>query len=342
MDELTRFPNWGIYGHDWAVDFLRKGLLYQRTRHAYLFVGADNIGKNSLAHAFAMTLNCGADDPDLRPCGVCRSCKRVKSGNHPDLLYSDNDEKSGQLKIDAIRDVMRLLALKPFDSRYRIGLFLDFDHAQARAQDALLKTLEEPAPHALLFLVAESMDGIMPTIASRCQVIHLRPVPLQQVEQVLLAHDCPPEQAQLIARLSAGRLGWALSALNNADALNLRLEHLEALRRILSQTRRQRFDVAEDIAKLANKDKPAVRLILEAWQSYWRDILMLIHQRPDGVCNIDKQAELKQVAQQISPEVAYQALKATRKILGETLYTNANARLVFETLCLDYPRVQLN
>lgn len=341
MDELTRFPQWDTYGHDWAVDYLRKGLAHQRTRHAYLFIGADNIGKTHLALAFARALNCTEEDASLRPCGRCDACTRLKKGNFADLLRSENDEKSGQLKIDAIRDVIRLLALKPFNARYRIGLFLDFDHAQARAQDALLKTLEEPAPHALLFLVAESLDGIMPTITSRCQVIPLRPVPLELVERVLLSHGASMERARLLARLSAGRLGWALTALAEPKLLEQRSAYLDSLHALLGQSRRYRFEVAEEIAKVANRDKPSVRLMLEAWQSYWRDVLLVLHQQSEHLCNVDKQAEVRQVAQQLSPQTAYQALQATRKILGETLQTNANARLMFEALFLDYPRLNV-
>src|SRR5690606_21134427 len=146
-----------------------------------------------------------------------RSCKLIYSQNHPDMLYSERDEKTGRLKIDALRDVMRLLALKPYDSRYRVAIFEGFDHAAPRAQDALLKTLEEPAPHAVLILLAESNENIMPTIVSRCQIIPLRPVSQAEVKGFLQMHGADDERATLLARLSSGRIGWALTALQRSE-----------------------------------------------------------------------------------------------------------------------------
>ena len=205
----TREPtthNWHIYGHDWAVDFLRRGLLNGRTRHAYLIIGTRSVGKMTLAQNFAMSLNCLHDDLSERPCFQCKACKSILSGNNPDLIYSQVDE-SGRLKIDEVRRVTRLLALKPYASRYRVAIFDDFDMASPQSQDALLKTLEEPASYAVLILLAQSTDRILSTIPSRSQIIPLRPVPLETVKQQLVTHGADDQRADLIARLSYGRMG---------------------------------------------------------------------------------------------------------------------------------------
>lgn len=326
---------WPVAGHDWAVQFLQKSLLHRRVRHAYLILGAQNIGKGTLAHAFAQTLQCEAEDEAARPCQQCGSCRRLRSGNHPDLLYTQNDEKTGALKIDAIRDITRLIALKPFSGRYRIAILDDFDGASPPAQDALLKTLEEPSPYAVLILLAQSTENILPTITSRCQIIRLRPASQQVVREVLLREGADPDQADLLARLSSGRIGWALQALHDEGVMADRQQALEQLEVAIAGSRAQRFALAEDLGKLS---KPALRYILEIWQTYWRDLLLLVEGSPVKPCNSDRSRELERLSLGMQPADALRALRATRELLLRTLNTNANARLALEAMFLEYPQ----
>ena len=332
---MTSHDPWHIYGHDWAVEFLQKGLRHQRIRHAYLITGTEAIGKSTLAHRFAQALNC-LDDESKRPCGVCRSCKRIESGNHPDLLYSQTDSTSGALKIGPIREVTRLIALKPYEARYRIAIFHDFDQAQPRAQDALLKTLEEPPAYAVLILLAQSTESIMPTISSRCQILPLRPAPIEAVQQMLIEHGSEEEKASLIARLSSGRTGWALEALRDEEILVIRDDLLNRLQEAIAGHRGLRFKLAEQIDRETRRNKPALRYILEMWQTYWRDVLLLAEQSPVKPCNRDRAVEIQQIVQRIRPEEALTALQATTNAL-RILQTNANVRMVLEVMFLDYP-----
>lgn len=348
--ELTQEHNWPVDGHDWAVNYLRRSLAHQRTRHAYLITGPASVGKSQLAHAFAMALNCTDPDENARPCGMCRSCKLIGSGNHPDILYSQSDENSGQLKIDAIREVMRLIALKPYDSRYRIALFHDFDRAQPRAQDALLKTLEEPPPHAVIILMAQSSaslsqpnkrmvqpsEGLMATITSRCQVVPLRPVASDIIESVLLRRGAEPERAKLLARLSSGRINWAINALDDDAVLLQRDEILDQLDVALRGNRSVRFALSEQLASKARKDRDYLRYILEIWQTYWRDAVLMSQDSPVKLCNIDRQVSLQQLLQRTDPDDSLTALQATRHTLS-LLSTNANIRMALDVLMLDYP-----
>ena len=339
MTTAERHHDWPVWGHDWAVDFLQRTVANKRNRHAYLITGARQIGKMQLALTFAMVLNCTHEDEAARPCMQCRSCKLINSGNHPDMLFSQVDEKSGALKIDAIREVMRLIALKPFSSRYRVAIFDDFDMAQDRAQDALLKTLEEPPPHAVLILLAESTENIMSTITSRCQLIPLRPVPMEQVQHYLEMHGAEEEQANLLARISSGRIGWALTALRDETVMQERDDMLNMLHEVIQANRIRRFEIAGDLEKIGRKDKTALRYLLEMWQAYWRDILLLAQGSPVKPCNTDRLKEMERLVQQgyILPDDALKALQATRTMLMETLKTNANMRMAFEILFLDYP-----
>jgi DNA polymerase-3 subunit delta' len=308
----------------------------RRTRHAYLLLGPENIGKKQLAHAFTMALLCEHEDEFARPCMQCPSCKRVLSGNHPDILYSQTDDKTGALRIDAIRDVMRLIALKPFAASYRIAIFEDFDNARPQAQDALLKTLEEPPPHAVIILLAQSTEHIMSTITSRCQILRLRPSSNETVQEVLRVHGATDEQATLLSRLSNGRIGWALEALRDEAVLADREQMLTMLYEAILGNRAKRFAIADDLSKLP---KPSVYYVLETWQTYWRDLLLLVEGSPVKPCNSDRRAELEQIAVRLTPQDALHALQATRELLLKTLNTNANVRLALEAMFLDYPHL---
>lgn len=325
--------SWHVDGHDWAVQHLRKSMANGRVRHAYLIFGPESVGKETLARSFAMALNCTHPDAALHPCGECSSCHRIESGNHPDLLYSVNDPNTGALKIEEIRSVNSRIALKPFESRYRVAIFRDFDHARPQAQDALLKTLEEPPPHAILILLASSAEAILPTITSRSQIIHLRPVAAQTIYDVLTAkHEADEPMAALLAHVSGGRLGWALNALHNPDVLEQRTQQLNALEEALQTNRAGRFAAAERLSK----DKQALFPLLELWLTYWRDVLHLCEETGVGVSNLDREAALEQLARYLTPEEALAALNATRTAL-QTLNTNANTRLTLEVMFLDYP-----
>lgn len=325
--------NWPVFGHDWAVNQLRKSIAYGRIRHAYLFVGTDSVGKHALVRAFTMVLNCTHEDENARPCGECRSCKLILSGNHPDVLYSELDPNTGVLKIEAIRTVTRGLAMKPFEGRYRVAIFSEFDRAQPRAQDALLKTLEEPPPSSLLLLLARSSEELLPTITSRSQTFHLTPVSLAETRSILIEkYNATPERADLLAHLSGGRLGWAINALSDDSLLEQRQAAFDMLEECLSRSRAGRFDMAEGLSK----DKLGVAPLLELWQTYWRDLLLIIEQSRVEPANGDRIVSLQRHAIHYTSDDVVRALKATRKLIDDLNY-NINLRLALEVMYLDYP-----
>lgn len=323
-----------LYGHETIVEFLRKRLINKRHRHAYLISGVPQIGKMALAQRFAATLQCEHADLGERPCGVCSSCHLLLGGNHPDMITARPDEKTGAIKIDAVRDLMRTIALKPYSSPYRVAILENFDNAQDRAQDALLKTLEEPPPHVVLLLLVSSPKGVLSTITSRCQSLPLRPLPLETVKQALRDYGAEEQHAALLAQLSAGRIGWALNAFHQPETLDHRTQILEALENALQGRLAERFQLAEELARY---DKVELRMILEIWQTYLRDLVLLSHQSAVLPCNLDRMAVLESLVRQISPESALKALRATNYLLEDTLYTNANVRLALEVMLMDYP-----
>ena len=334
MDESTPNPdNWGIIGHEWAVSFLRRALQHGANRHAYLITGVPALGKQRLALGFAMALNCQAAEQAQRPCMVCQACRAMQRHSHPDLILAGAE---APLKIDELRDVLRVLALKPYSARYRIAILDDFQLVAPLAQDALLKTLEEPAVHAILILLATSAERVLPTIRSRAQQIPLRPIPQHLVKRHLVELGCEAERADLLARLSGGRMGWALDALADDDKLDFRREMLDSLRDVLAGSRLPRLKMSEALSGRAGKDKALLRRVLEIWQSYWRDVLLTCYASPVKPCNVDRQAEISSLAERITAEAALESLHATGKVLS-ALDTNAQPRLALDALFLTYP-----
>ena len=330
--------NWPVIGHEWAVDFLQRALANSRNRHAYLISGSPALGKMKLALAFARALNCEADLPLRRPCLACRSCTAISRGNDPDLIVAAGED-GAPLKVDAIRAVARQLALKPYASRYRIAVLEDFHLVAPLAQDALLKTLEEPPGHAVLLLLAASLEPVLPTIRSRAQQLPLRPVPPDAIKRHLMASGCEEEQAELLARLSGGRVGWAIAASQDPTPLDFRNEMLDLLSRVLEGSRLQRMQESDQLSRRAGKDKAWLRNVLEIWQTYWRDVLLQCCDSPVKPCNSDRSAQIRALAGRLETAAALAALHATGRTL-QALSTNANLRLALDALFLDYPGLE--
>jgi len=334
--------NWHtIIGHDWAVGLLQGAILHERVGHAYLITGPEQIGKTTLARTFAQALNCDAEVGE-RPCGQCRTCQLIAANRHPDVRLLE-PEVSGRgkptIKIDAVRELQHGLSLAAYEARTKVAILRQFDAANANAANAFLKTLEEPPNNVVLLLTAADADTLLPTIASRCRVIGLRPLPLSLIEQSLTTRwHVPEDQAYLLAHLADGRLGWAVQASQDSAILLERKSQLEQLRDVVDGRRVERFALAD---KLSRKPEQLPAL-LKNWLSWWRDLALVAQSRKPGeagslrVSNIDQEARLHQLAAVWSPERIRISLKQTNLVLWQ-LEHNANTRLALENLLLTYP-----
>jgi DNA polymerase-3 subunit delta' len=158
-------------------------------------------------------------------------------------------------------------------------------------------------------------------------------VPLETLQDILVTtYGAAPDQAQLLSRLSGGRIGWAIEALRQEDILAQRETALDLLERILASNRAVRFDLANDLAK----DRAALQTLLELWQTYWRDILLNLENAPIKPCNSDRLDQIERMRLTMNPDDALDALKATQTLMRQ-LETNVNVRLALEVLMLQYP-----
>ncbi|MEW5986193.1 MAG: DNA polymerase III subunit delta' C-terminal domain-containing protein, partial [Chloroflexota bacterium] len=237
------------------------------------------------------------------------------------------------LKIDQIRELQQELNLAAYEAHWKVAILRQFETATPGAANAFLKTLEEPPAGVVLLLTAADADTLLPTIRSRCRIITLRPLSVELVERSLAGRwHVPPDKAHLLAHLSGGRLGWAVQAAADPSLLETRAAHLAALQTALRGRRVARFSLA---AKLA-EDAEALPPVLQTWQSWWRDLALLVQGEGGSLTNVDQQAELEELAYRWRPEQVLASLKQTREALGQ-LERNANTRLVMECLFLFYP-----
>ncbi len=335
--------NWQtIVGHDWAVEMLSQAMAHERIGHAYLLTGPSQIGKTTLARIFAQALNCVAVE-EKRPCGQCRPCQLIASNRHPDVQVVQ-PELSGRgkltLKIETIRKLQQGLNLSAYEARYKMAILRRFDATTIGASNAFLKTLEEPPQNVVLILTATDADTLLPTISSRCRTINLRPLPVALISQSLGTRwGVAGEQAQLLAHLADGRLGWAVQAAQDETILQTRREQLDDLHIALEGSRVKRFALADKLARKA-ENLPA---ILQTWLSWWRDINLLVQQKGSQtqmtLSNMDELAQLDKWAHIYNREQAFASLKQTNLALWQ-LQRNANTRLVVENLLLTYPVIR--
>jgi len=330
---------WQVIGQTRAVSLLQYSLKAGTLAHAYLFVGPQHIGKMTLALNMAQALNCEAAG---RPCLECTACKKIAAGNHADvqiigLTQNDDAAEAKLIGIDQIKELQHSANLPPFEGKQKIFIIDGAELLSIEAANCLLKTLEEPVAR-VTFILLTANDRLLPaTVVSRCQRLEL--LPLSTAEEATALREkwsIEPERARLLAGLSHGCPGWALSA-NRDDALiQQRNEELNRLNGIIKADYEERFAYVAHLAARFSQNRSAVYDVLERWLDYWRDLMLVKLGFYDMITNIDRKDELIEMAG--SYRLAQiKAFIDSIKSAAVQLRQNVNTRLALEVLMLDIP-----
>ncbi len=336
----TQTQNWGVVGHEHSIDMLRRALATQQVRHAYLFTGPQHIGKALLTQRFAQTLLCtGGPDAHvapLDPCNTCLSCRKVLHGNHPDIHIVTRVPDKQFILIEQVRALQSDSSRRTLEGRRNIFIILDAHEMNPQAANCLLKTLEEPEPDVILLLTVPDAGLLLPTILSRVQQIPMQLLTTVQVKTALEQRwEVEPKEAELISALAAGRMGWAVQAVEDDDMLTERRAQLELLTKVPSLSRVQRFEMAQRLSADAEK----VQAILELWLLWWRDIVLAANACLNLTVNVDMRDLLETQAAKIGTTVAERMVRTILQTM-ESLDQNVNARLALEVLMLDVPVIE--
>ncbi len=330
---------WPIIGHDLSVARLAQAAAESRPAHAYLFSGPAHIGKETVARTFAQALLC--TNSGARPCGECRACKLVRANRHSDFMTLDmawqslnvpKKDDAQAISVDAVRLINSELSRRPHEGRWKVLLVPNVDELTVAASNAFLKTLEEPPAHAIILLTTRDADLLLPTIRSRCQSVALFPVPLEEVNQALVARwGVEAEQARLLARLSAGCVGWAIGAAQDKQVMTSRQTALETLQRALDANRAERLLIANELGKA--KEAEVIRL----WASWWRDVLLVQSGADEAISNVDQRAALQRAAARFDSAQVRAFLHELQRLRRLASETNVTPQLLWDVLLLKLP-----
>jgi DNA polymerase-3 subunit delta' len=338
---------WSIIGHAGPLAALERALASGSPAHAWLFTGAEGVGKHTAAVEFAAALNCTGTN---KPCGECRSCQDTLAARHTDVEFvapggicDEPDHRdhadSRNLRICQVRRLERVLSLAPYAGGRRVAVVDAADSLQAEAANAFLKTLEEPPAGSVIILLAERPERLPETVISRCQRLDFRPVDRDTLRSELVRRGAEPHLGEAIASAAGGRIGWALRALADPSMLDERSRMLDDAVRLAHAGRVARFAWARDAQGRGSEDARERYLReLGIWETWWRDVLLFSAGAADGAINQDRAAVLSQEGKMYRPAeiVAFlRSLLDTR----EMMRANVDPQLALENLTMDLPGI---
>lgn len=318
-----------IIGHNQIVEHLKNAIRMEKISHAYILNGESNSGKMMLAEAFATALQC--ESGDAEPCMNCRSCHQAAEHNQPDIIYVSH-EKPNIISVDDIRhQINNDIVIKPYSSKYKIYIVDEAEKMNTQAQNALLKTIEEPPAYGIILLLTTNADAFLPTILSRCITLNLKSVNEDLIKDHLMKkYQIPDYQADICAAFAQGNVGKAIQLASSGEFNELKASALSLVKRI------DDLDLYElnDCIKQINDFKLKIQEYFDLLTLWFRDVLYMKATNDvnnlifkDEVYDIKKQATKRTY---LGIETILQAIEQSRVRMN----ANVNFELVIELLLL--------
>ena len=326
-----------VVGHKNIIKYISSAVQADAVSHAYILNGERGSGKRLLANLFAMSLQCQNRAEDGEACGKCQSCKQAQSGNQPDIIKVTH-EKPNTISVDDIRtQINNDIVIKPYSSKYKIYIIPEADLMSAQAQNALLKTIEEPPEYAVIMLLTENAEALLPTIRSRCVMMKLRNIKDQLVKKYLMEQmEIPDYKADVCVAFAQGNMGKAIMLATSEYFNEIKEEVVHLLRNI------DEMNVSElmDAVKKCMTYKMEINDYLDMIAIWYRDVLIYkATKNVDRVVFSDQLRYIKARASKSSYEGIENILDAIEKAKAR-LKANVNFELTMELLLLTIRRTR--
>lgn len=325
-----RYDYNNIVGHENVIEYFKRTIISQNISHSYLLEGNEGVGKKLLAKTFIKTLFCETEGR-VSPCNQCTSCIMMETGNNPDFFQVSS--KKASIGVDDIREqVVEQMDIKPYRSKYKIFLIAEAERMTVQAQNALLKTIEEPPSYGIVILLTKNPAKIISTVHSRCSRIRVLPLSSKIIEQYIQNnYELEKWEAALYADFSGGSIGRAEEMLEDEEFWQLRQKSIDYLIKLEDANLIELYDIVDAI----DKDRDNIPQILDFWLIWYRDILMY------KMFNDDRYIFFKDFQDMIldrSKELSYNRISNNfNEIIAakNRLDKNINIMLIIETLLLE-------
>lgn len=325
---MSKFAD--IVGQEQIKEHLENAIKMNKVSHAYIINGERNAGKEFIAKTFAMALQC-ENRQEFEPCQECHSCSQVKSGNHPDVIFITH-EKPGTIGVDDIRgQVNNDVAIKPYSSPKKIYIISDGEKMTVQAQNALLKTLEEPPEYAVILILTTNMETLLPTILSRCVVLNMKPVRNDQIKKFLMeSMEIPDYKADICVAFARGNVGKARLLAKSEEFDKVKEEAVTLLKYIGEM---ELNEVVAAIKKI-NEFKFDVNDYLDILSVWYRDVLLF--KATHDANNLIFREEIQYI-RKVADKSTYEGIERIIDALEKSkqrLNANVNFDLTIELLLL--------
>lgn len=324
---MAGFTN--IIGHQQIIEHLQNAISMDRVSHAYIFNGPEKSGKMTLAKSFAMALQCEKHGSD--GCMECHSCKQVLSGNQPDIIYLQH-EKPNTISVDDIRtQINNDVEVRPYASPYKVYIIDEAEKMNQQAQNALLKTIEEPPAYAVILLLTTNADSFLPTILSRCITLNLKVVSDDAIRNFLMKkYQVPDYKADICTAFAQGNVGKAIQLAGSEDFNEIKDSAIQLLKRIKDIELYEMMEAVKHISEY----KLSINDYFDIMTIWFRDVLL--YKATSDANSLIFKDEIYDIKTQASKS-SYSGIETIINALEKAkrrLSANVNFDLVMELLLL--------
>lgn len=318
-----------IIGQEQLKEHLQNAISMNKVSHAYIISGERSSGKEFVAKIFAMTLQC--EKQGTEPCGECHSCKQAMSQNHPDIIFVSH-EKPNTIGVEDIRNqINNDIVIKPYSGPRKIYIMNEGEKMTVQAQNALLKTLEEPPEYAVILILTANVDAFLPTILSRCVVLNMKPVADELVKKYLMSElHVPDYKANICVAFARGNIGKAKLLASSEEFEKVKEEAITLVKYINDM---ETNEIVKAIKKISEY-KLDVNDYLDILSVWYRDVLL--YKATRDINSLIFRDELQQITR-VADRSTYEGIENIVNALEQAkrrLQANVNFDLTMELLLL--------